>query len=488
MRITSTYRTYAELDRKRPAIVTEEESVSYGEWMDVVQRTAASFFREEQGTKRVALFLPNGRLFLQLFAGACEAGWASIVGDIRWKEQEIEERLQQTSPDLIIADEKLKRFFQKQETKVIYSNEIEDWMSVKSDVPDSEDEDNVPFYIGFTSGSTGKPKAFFRSHDSWVESFRCNGVDLGMTEKDHVLIPGSFVNSTFLYGALSTLFLGGTIYVLKKFSPARFMDVLQHYPISHVYVVPTMINALLKEGYHSTCTMAFISTGAKWLPRVKEKMRLQFPNAQFFEFYGSSELSYVSVLKNEEQDDYADSVGRAFHNVEVSIRDEKGQEVAVGEEGVLFVKSKMLFDGYIDQEEETEKVLQGDWATVYDVAKMDEEGFIYILGRQNDMILYGGINVYPQEIEQVLIKCDGVEEVVVLGIKDEYWGEKVAACIKGNASLASLKNDCLHTLSSYKIPRVWRKVETFPYTTGGKISRQEVRTWLEKDALRCPEL
>ena len=103
---------YAELNRNRPAIVTDEESVSYGEWMDGVQRTAASFFREVQGTKRVALFLPNGCLFLQVFAGACEAGWASIVGDIRWKEQEIEERLQQTSPDLIIADEKLKRFFQ----------------------------------------------------------------------------------------------------------------------------------------------------------------------------------------------------------------------------------------------------------------------------------------------------------------------------------------------------------------------------------------
>ena len=187
------------------------------------------------------------RLFLQVFAGACEAGWASIVGDIRWKKQEMEDRLQQTSPDLIIADEKLKSLFQNVQTKVIYSNEIEDWMCLKSDVPESDD--NVPFYIGFTSGSTGKPKAFFRSHDSWVESFRCNEVDLGMTEKDHVLIPGSFVNSTFLYGALSTLFLGGTIYVLKKFSPARFMDVLQHYPISHVYVVPTMLNALLKEGY-----------------------------------------------------------------------------------------------------------------------------------------------------------------------------------------------------------------------------------------------
>lgn len=481
MKITSTYSTYAELDSKRPAIITDEESVLYGEWLDLVKRTATSFFREAQETKRVALFLPNGRLFLQLFAGACEAGWASIVGDMRWKKQEIEERIQQTSPDLIIADERLKGFFQKQRTPIIYSDEVENWIGARCDSPHSDA--NVPFYIGFTSGSTGKPKAFVRSHASWIESFRCNQVDLGMTEKDHVLIPGSFVNSTFLYGALSTLFLGGTIYVLKKFSPARLTNVLEHYPISHVFVVPTMINALLKEEYQETKDITFISTGAKWLPRMKEKMHLQFPNADFYEFYGSSELSYISVLKNNEQIEYADSVGRAFHNVEVSIRDEKGKEVSTGEEGVLFVKSNMLFDGYIDQKEETKKVLQGDWATVYDVAKMNEEGYIHILGRKNDMILYGGINVYPHEIEQALIKCDGVEEVVVLGINDEYWGEKIAACIKGNVSVASLKNYCLHTLSSYKIPRVWRKIEQFPYTTGGKISRQEVRKWLEKDAL-----
>lgn len=480
MRITSTYRSLADKDSERLAIVTEEERISYSEWFNLVQRTAASFFREAYKTKRVAIFLPNGRLFLQLFAGACEAGWASIVGDMRWKEREIEERLEQTSPDLIIADARLKGFFQKGRY-VIYTDEVEGWIGARNDYPESDE--NVPFYIGFTSGSTGKPKAFVRSHTSWVESFRCNQVDLGMTGKDQVLIPGSFVNSTFIYGALSTLFLGGTIYVLKKFSPDRLMNVTQHYPITHVYVVPTMINGLLKGGAYESLTITFISTGAKWLPRVKEKMRQQFPKAQFIEFYGSSELSYVTVLKNDEQNNYADSVGRVFHNVEISIRNEDGQEVAVGEEGVLFVKSNMIFDGYMNQEDETKKVLQGDWSTVHDIGKIDENGYIYILGRKNDMILYGGINVYPQEIEQALIKCEGVEEVAVLGIPDEYWGEKVAACIKGNVSLSFLKNYCLQTLTSYKIPRIWRKADKFPYTTGGKISRQEIRKWFEKDEI-----
>lgn len=481
MRITSTYRTYAQINNNRPAIVTDKEIVPYSEWYDLVQRTAASFYKETGIYKRVALFLPNGRLFLQLFAGASEAGWASMVGDMRWKEQEIEERLQQITPDLIIADEKMKGYFHQSSTKTIFSDEIEEWLCSSSDF--QKNDGNAPFYIGFTSGSTGKPKAFIRSHSSWIESFRCNQIDLEMTEKEHVLIPGSFINSTFIYGALSTLFLGGTIYVLTKFSPARLMDFLHNYPISRVYVVPTMIQGLLNEGSYNEQSVSFISTGAKWLPSVKAKMRLQFPTANFYEFYGSSELSFVTVLKNNEQIQHAASVGRVFQNVEISIRNDKGEEVGVGEEGVLYVKSKMLFDGYLNNEEETKKILQGDWATVYDIAKIDEEGYVYILGRQNDMIIYGGMNIYPQEIEQVLMKYDGVEEAIVLGIKDEYWGEKVAAFIKGNVSLPSLKNYCLRNLSSYKIPRVWRKVANFPHTTGGKISLPELRKWFEKGGL-----
>lgn len=483
MRITSTFNKFAKKNPNKPAIVTENEVVSYREWNELVQQTATAFFSEVSVYKRVALFLPNNRLFLQVFAGASFAGWTSIVGDMRWKEQEIKERLVQTNPDLIIADEKMKQTLDKLPLRVIYSGEIEKWIHSGKDLPMVEAETDAPFYIGFTSGSTGKPKAFVRSHTSWVESFLCNQVDLGMTEDEHVLIPGSFVNSTFLYGALSTLFLGGTIYVLAKFSPARFMDFLLPYPITTVYVVPTMLQGLLTEDCRDVQKVAFISTGAKWLPQTKEQMRSHFPNARFYEFYGTSELSFVTVLKSSEQKQHAASVGRPFHNVEICIRGKNGP-VPPGEEGLLYVKSKMLFDGYIDNEEETKKVLQGEWATVYDMAKMDEEGFLYILGRQNDMILYGGTNIYPQEIEEALKKCPGVEEAVVFGIKDEHWGEKPVACIKGDVSISSVKHYCLQTLAAYKIPRAFRKVENFLYTTGGKISRRELRRLFEQGVLK----
>lgn len=480
MRITGTYGEYAQLDPSRSAIVTENDVVTYGEWYHAVQRAAAAFTGEAGITKRVALFLPNGSLFLQLFAGACEAGWASIVGDRRWKEKEIKDRLQQTKPDLVFADAGMKGIFQNCSAKVIFLDEIEEWISESYEEDLSLADDNVPFYIGFTSGSTGNPKAFVRSHDSWIESFRCNLIDLGIEAGDHALISGSFVNSTFLYGALSTLYFGGTVYLLKKFAPSRLMYFLRAYPISTVYVVPTMLQALIKERCTDQRSLTIISTGAKWLPQTKEQMRLQFPNADFYEFYGSSELSYITVLKKEEQISHPDSVGRAVHNAALSIRDEAGNEVASGEEGILYVKSKMVFDGYIDNIEETNKVLQGDWATVYDIAKLDKEGYVYILGRKNDMILYGGINIYPQEIEQVLKRFEGVEDAAVVGVPDVYWGEKAAACIKGNVSLSSLKSYCAQQLTPYKVPRIWRTVDDLPYTTGGKVSRREVRKWLEE--------
>ncbi|RDW19712.1 AMP-binding protein [Oceanobacillus chungangensis] len=475
MKVTSTYRNHKESHPERLAIITAEQRLTYREWNKLVQQTAAAFVKQPQKEKRVAIFLPNDTLFLQLFAGANEADWAVIVGDMRWKKTEITARMKQTSPDLIIVDKRMKNDFQDIPYPVLFSDELVGWITEETYEQRRTERDNVPFYIGFTSGSTGTPKAFIRSHESWIESFKCNQIDLGMNEDEHVLIPGSFVSSTFVYGAMSTLFDGGTVYLLKKFSPGNFMKVLEKYPISVVYVVPTMIQAIVSEGYKSEKPVSIISTGAKLLPSVKGNIRKLFPQALINEFYGSSELSYVSVLKNEDVKKYDASVGRAFHNVKVSIRTEDGSEAEIGEEGILHVKSRMIFDGYINNPLETGKVKKGDWATVHDIAKMDENGYIYILGRKNDMILYGAYNIYPQEIETVIRSYDGVEEAAVIGVQDDYWGEKVAAFVKGDVNLHSLKSYCLRNLTAYKIPRIWKKLDSFPETTGGKISRQQMK-------------
>ncbi|MFC3039799.1 AMP-binding protein [Virgibacillus xinjiangensis] len=476
MNITENYQTHAISCPDKPALIIGKEVISYHEWHMLVQRAAAVFQQENATHHRVAIFLPNGLEFLQVFAGASAAGWASIVCDIRWKEREIRDRLRQSEPDLVIAAASMEHLFTDQ--KFLAVEELQKWMK---GTYSKLTEGNPSFYIGFTSGSTGEPKTFVRSHASWVETFRCNQVDLGMTRENHVLIPGSFVNSTFLYGAISTLYLGGTVHLLKKFSPSQMIQSIQAEPITHVYVVPTMLQALVDAGYKGKEDCTFISTGAKWLPSLKQEMRRRFPYASFYEFYGSSELSYITYLKDEEQAEHGDSVGRPFHNVEVTIRREDGEEAEPGEEGVLYARSRMIFDGYMDNEEATAEVFAGEWATVHDIARQDEDGFVYIVGRKNEMILYGGMNIYPQEIEQVLKKIPGVEEAVVFGVKDKYWGEKVAAVYQGNISIRELKAHCLKHLSTYKIPRVWRKMEQLPHTTGGKVSRREARNWLETE-------
>lgn len=478
MNITDTYYQHTVQHPNRPAIIMKDKSINYLEWYKLVQSAAAAFAEELYETKRVVLFLPNGHLFLQLFAGASAAGWASVIGDTNWTEYEIALRLNAIKPDIIIADAQMKNRLKHGYKKIIFSNEVYNWLS-NHHKGNQTHKKNSPFYIGFTSGSTGEPKAFERCHKSWIESFRCNQIDLGMKRSEHVLIPGSFTGSTFLYGVLSTLYLGGTVYILKKYLSNQLMSVIENYPITFVYVIPTMLNALIREGWETKKQITFISTGSKLLTSTRKCIKQEFPNVKIHEFYGASELSFVTVLRDEQWKNHSDSVGKPVHNADVKICDNSGGEALAGEEGILYVRSNMLFNRYLNQGKDLKRIQNNEWKTVYDIARIDEEGFIYILGRDSDVILYGGINIFPQEIENVLKKLDDMEEVVVLGINDNYWGKVITACFKGGITRQALRLHCRRYLANYKTPRIWLKVESFPYTTNGKISRNRLKNWVE---------
>ena len=133
------------------------------------------------------------------------------------------------------------------------------------------------------------------------------------------------------------------------------------------------------------------------------------------------------------------------------------------------------FMGYIIDGVLTQELNAEGWMTVRDVGYEDEEGFIYIVGREKNMILFGGINIYPEEIESVLHEHPAVDEIVVIGVKDSYWGEKPVAIVKGSATKQQLKSFCLQRLSSFKIPKEWHFVDRIPYTNSGKIARMEAK-------------
>ncbi|QQN81991.1 acyl-CoA synthetase [Bacillus toyonensis] len=472
MGIIKEYKKHASLQPNKIAIKENDRALTYKEWFESVCKVANWLRVTESKNKTIAIVLENRMEFLQLFAGAAMAGWVCVPLDVKWKKDELKERLAISNPDMVVTERYKLNDISDEEGRVLAIDEwkqrIENYLP--TDYP-GENVQNAPFYMGFTSGSTGKAKAFLRAQQSWVHSFDCNVHDFHMRKEDSILIAGTLVHSLFLYGAISALYEGQTVHVMRKFIPDQVLDKLETENISVMYTVPTMLESLYKENRIIENKMKIISSGAKWEAEAKEKIKSIFPYAKKYEFYGASELSFVTALVDDESEKKPNSVGKPCHNVQVRICNEAGEEVQLGEIGTVYVKSDQFFMGYILDGVLVPELTEEGWMTVHDVGYEDEEGFIYIVGREKNMILFGGINIYPEEIESVLYTHQAVEEIVVVSVKDSYWGEKPVAIVKGSATKQQLKSFCLQRLSSFKIPKEWYFVDEIPYTNSGKVAR-----------------
>ncbi len=503
MLITDTLSNHSTVHPDKPAIISGDRTITYKELFIQVNQVA-SYLQDAKrnhpigNDKKIAILMKNRVEFLYYFLGAAKAGWIAVPMDPKWSKKELEMALHQYEPQMVVIDEsyvdRLPHFMN--ETQIMIANH--EALNLTTDLSldtlvDQEISDQQPFYMGFTSGTTGRPKGFIRSHRSWVKSFEGSQVEFGILPEEWVLVPGPFVHSTFLYAAVHALFIGATVVLLDKFSPLKVMDQITRFPVTVMYMVPTMFEALAAEIEEEKIKLEknqirmILSAGAKWSPESKQKVSCWFPQAHLFEFYGASELSFITVLGPEGNRLKPDSVGRPFHQVNLAIRDDEGNEVKVGEIGKLFVQSPFVFTGYYRNEEETKQVLQDDWATVHDLAWQDEDGYIYLVGREKNMIICGGLNVYPEEVENVLKRMPEIEEAVVFGKPDTYWGEKVIAVIQfkqgQDRKARDIQTNCRKYLAGYKCPRDIHVMKDIPYTSSGKVARKLLMDRLSGEAL-----
>ncbi|CAI8978424.1 MULTISPECIES: acyl-CoA synthetase [Bacillus] len=474
MGITLSYIKHTCIHPNKMAIKEKDRLLTYKEWHESVCQVANWLNKEKTTNKTVAILLENRIEFLQIFAGAAMAGWVCVPLDLKWKQDELEARLELANPSIVITSEQYKMSELPRINGTVLS--INKWNQMVDNqlntYHSSESVQNHPFYMGFTSGSTGEAKAFLRAQDSWVHSFDCNLHDFHMKNNDTVLLAGTLVHSLFLYGAISALYLGQTVYLIEKFIPSHVLSILEQENISVMYTVPTMLEALYKEESVIEQEIKIISSGAKWEAEAKQKVKTVFPYAKRYEFYGASELSFVTALTDVESERKASSVGKPCHNVQIRICNEKGKELKQGEIGTIYAKSDQFFMGYLLNGDLSCQVTEDGWMTVHDIGYQDEEGFLYIVGREKNMILFGGINIFPEEIESVLGTHPNVDEIVIVGVKDGYWGEKPVAIVKGKGTKQELKRFCLQHLSSFKIPREWYFIDEIPHTSSGKIARE----------------
>ncbi|SEA80187.1 long-chain acyl-CoA synthetase [Thalassobacillus cyri] len=468
----------AEYAPDRIAIETNDGKISYRDLYQSIrslQRNLAYKLPNKKG-KRIGFLLPNSPRWLELFIAISSSGGIAIPFDPKWSMSQLQDVINDAEPDLIIYDSTFSGLFENM--KAISITDL--GASAPSERKEEHAADQDPFYIGYTSGTTGRPKGFIRSHASWADCFSVGQEVFSLDVADRILCPGPLVHSHFLYAAVQSLHIGATLYLTETFEEKEVWGLLQKSDITVLYIVPTMFEALnrVRKGEAAPKLQALISSGAKWEKQSKQQAVQVFPNATVYEFYGASELSFVSY-RNVEEKLPEGAIGTPFPGVEIAIFSNEGKRVKQGEVGNLYVKSPWTFDGYLNLPEETEKVFDGDWATVGDLAFENEEGHVILVGRKQNMIISGGLNIYPEEVEQVIRKHPAIEEVVVKGIADDYWGEKAVAFVtavqKEPLVIEEIKGHLADFLPKYKCPKEWFELEAFPYTSSGKIARKELQ-------------
>jgi long-chain acyl-CoA synthetase len=345
--------------------------------------------------------------------------------------------------------------------------------------------------FAYTSGSTGRPKGIRRNTDPKApdpyQVYAGLARDmLHAGEGDKLMVAAPLYHSA--PHALACFALASGIMdlvIVPKFDPVEFLELLQRHKVTHVYIVPTMMVRLLKlpaevrERYDLSALRFAVSTGSPWPVEVKQAM-IDWLGPIFYESYGASELGFMTLISSEEATARPGSVGKILPGGSIKIYDDDGRECSPYEVGTIYV-SLPLFGGFSYTNADGSVVderIDGH-ATVGDMGHLDEDGYLFIGDRKKDMIISGGANIFPAEIEAELIKMPEVADCAVFGAPDAEFGEQVVAavqCTQGEAvDLEAVKLFLTPLLAKFKIPRKLDIHEALPREDSGKIFKKRLR-------------
>lgn len=345
-----------------------------------------------------------------------------------------------------------------------------------------EVEDHDTAVILYTSGTTGHPKGAMLTFENIFSNARDVAEYLGFSPDDRVFATLPVFHVFALTVVVNApLVTGATILLVPKFSPGDVFTVAREQQATVFAGVPTMYNFLYQypdanpEDF-STVRLA-ISGGASLPVALLHNFEDKF-NVRISEGYGLSEASPVTCFNPLDRERKAGSIGTSIINVENKIVNELGEELPIGEVGELIVRGPNVMKGYYKMPEETANAIRDGWLYTGDLAKKDEEGYFYIVDRKKDMIIVGGYNVYPREVEEVLFAHEGILEAAVVGVPDPNFGEQVLAFVvlkDATLSTEEIQSFCREKLAKYKVPTRIEVLEELPKNTTGKILRRTLK-------------
>ena len=481
---------------RKCALDDGRRSVSFGELDEQIDRLAGALAGLGVGKGEVVCAcLPNGIDYLVVVLAVARAGAVFCPINPRFKAFEIAALLRAARPCAIL-------------TRAEFLADIDDaadraqqkaiQLIVTDTAPDAQDRVLVLeltklrehpvgaspavseldcFSLMFTSGTTGEPKGALATHRARMLWVLNAAIHYGVTDTDRYLCAMPLVHSAGLTFALIHLYVGATVRILDHFDAMAFLDVVEREKVTSSLAVPTMLAMILDALNKSHRPFALgslkrlVTCGSPLSISAKRQV-IERISDQLYDYYGSTESNSMTVLRPSDQLRKPDSVGQPFVNVKIMIAGPQGQALAPNQRGEVWCSNPSIMSGYRDRPEETAAAFTGPWFHTGDLGYLDEEGFLYLAGRSNDMIISGGTNISPIEIERVIMLHAAVLDCTVVGVPDSKWGQGVRAYVVlrdgRHLTIDELQKHCMQYLADHKKPRSLEILDQLPKNAGGK--------------------
>ncbi len=497
LNIANGIREFARATPDAVAVIDGDRRITYRELADRAARCAHALLSLGLKTgDRVGICLGNRLEFPEVAAGIAMAGLVMVPLNPRYTPSEARFIIEHSESRAVIADEATIEVVgdtvREHRIPTLVLGHTEEFRPYDAALAAASNTDPAvavpeesPFCIAYTSGTTAMPKGVMISHRSRSLTFYMAAMEWKLgTGRTSVAVAPMYHGAGFAFG-YAPVFTGGTVVMLRKWDPEALLALIEKERAQSVFLVPThaqMLRNLGEDTIHardlsSLDTLYFNAAALPW--ELKQWVIETFPGVGVHELYGSTESGIITNLRPVDMLRKPGSVGQPWYMTEVRVVDDDGNEVGPGGTGELYSRSPYLMRGYLKNPEATAACTTDDgFVTCGDIVRLDEEGYIYIVGRKSDMIVSGGVNIYPREIEDVLAAHPSVSEAAVIGAPSEQWGEEVTAYIVlapgATFDPSSLEAHCRRTLAGYKVPRQWKLIEQLPRNAAGKVVKRDL--------------
>jgi long-chain acyl-CoA synthetase len=477
---------HARAEPARTAIVDGDRRISYGELHERSCRAARALGALGVAAEdRVAVALRNRPEFFEVSAGAAMLGSEVVPISWRAKVEELGYMVEDSGAKVLVAESEVDGVT----AHVLrVDHDYQEALAAQPASPPAGALDSAPtFYRAYTSGTTGRPKAIERPRstvDSYLASMRAYPLLQGLTSPDEVhLACGPVYHTAPRAFSSYSLLLGQKLVLMRHFDAEECMRLIERERVTWTHMVPINFVRILAFGdattFDVTSMKRVLHAAAPCPVDVKRRIMERFPPDVVWEYYGMTE-GLATIISPREWLRKPGSVGTHAPNIEVHILDEAGREVPPGDVGLIYVTpmggSRFSYAGAPEKDEEA---WRGDLYTVGDMGYLDYDGYLFLTDRKQDMIISGGANIYPAEVEAVLYAHPAVGDVTVIGVPDAEWGEQVKAIVEPRAGVEVTERElidfCRANLSHDKCPRSIDFVEELPRDPNGKVRKRELR-------------